>query len=336
MNDERQYDFLEELVPHDMKGYKKVADKYPALDKSSQKRIVKLCEEKLAMKNNEKNCFEDDMIDDDIEVVKSIPWYRSGVFTIAASIAVVVVIGIGIALGMGKPNNIDNPMSNTGIPVSSTSTAVPELTSSENLTEQKLAETKTETVTETAVSHEPDKIIEPSSVTEPETETAVRTEPAPETQPVAPETDYSTASEPAPEEPTTQYSDAEQFQSDFYKQSVNECKNVLNGIRTGIALNQEEETEKMIIQQTVSLIYWARGTTLYGEDIVSVWNEYTAGWEQSDYQSFSMFYNLVYIEYQTVINGNISKLEEYGYGSDVYDGLTGPLENIETLKSLAG
>ncbi len=341
MNDEKQYDFLEELVPHDMKGYKKIAKKYPALDKSAQKRIVKLCEEKLAMKNDEKNYFEDDTIDDDVEVIKSIPWYRSGVFTIAASFVLVAGIGIGIAAVMGKPANIDNPMSNSRVPVpaATTSTTFSVMTSSGNMTGQKSTETKTETVTETAISNEPDISTEPIKATE------TAPEPVPETIPITEppktEVDYGTVSNPittAPvtEEPTTEYTDAAQFQEAFYKQSVNECKNVLNGIRTGITLNQGEETERMIIQQTVSLIYWARGTTLYGERLISVWDEYTTDWEKGDYQSFTFLYNLVYDEYQKIINGDTTKLEYYGYGSDVYDGLTGPLENIETLKELVG
>lgn len=73
MKDKELYDFLDELTAPDNKKIEEISRRYPVLDKSAKRRIAKLCEEKMSMKNNEYNTQETN----DYETVNNVEEYKS-------------------------------------------------------------------------------------------------------------------------------------------------------------------------------------------------------------------------------------------------------------------
>lgn len=115
MDNEKKYDFLKELTPHDLKEYKKVAKKYPVLDKSAQKRILDLCEEKMAMRNND-DFYKHNEVNEPVETVKKTPWYHSRILTVAASFVLVAGLGVAAFAGLSRVN--DDTVPSTDLPFS--------------------------------------------------------------------------------------------------------------------------------------------------------------------------------------------------------------------------
>lgn len=112
MKDNKIYDFLDEIIAPDNQKIEEISRRYPVLDKSSKKRIAKLCEEKLIMKNEE--YFYDTSgleTDNNAENNKKIHRFSRHVFAIAASLLLVVGL-TGVAFAGLSKNNL-NQISNT-------------------------------------------------------------------------------------------------------------------------------------------------------------------------------------------------------------------------------
>lgn len=112
MKDNKIYDFLDELTAPDNQKIEEISHRYPILDKSSKKRIAKLCEEKLIMKNKEYFYDTSELeITGNAENNKKIHRFGRHVFAIAASLVFVVGLA-GVAFAGLSKNNL-HQISNT-------------------------------------------------------------------------------------------------------------------------------------------------------------------------------------------------------------------------------
>ena len=137
------------------------------------------------------------------------------------------------------------------------------------------------------------------------------------------------------QEETTK-SEAAEFQEKFKSDSFNELRNVLDGIRTEIVPDQDDETKLAAVKQSANLLFWARGTTLMDEEIKEYWSEYTSGWEPEDFKSFGTNFALVYDECSAVVDGSDNEiLSQAGFSENDFAGLELPLEPIEAIKNVA-
>ena len=111
MNNKEKNDEFSELTFLDDEQIEMIAEKYPVCDKSFQKRIAALCEEKLVMKKE--NYFydyngEETGIAEKVDVHEKTPWYRSRFLAAAASFVVVFGAAAGTIAGIKKFGNNDD------------------------------------------------------------------------------------------------------------------------------------------------------------------------------------------------------------------------------------
>lgn len=109
MKDKELYDFLDELTAPDNKKIEEISRRYPVLDKSAKRRIAKLCEEKMSMKNNEYNTQETNDYEtvNNVEEYKKPRWYSRPAFAVAASLVLVVGITGAAIAGLSKMDKIE-------------------------------------------------------------------------------------------------------------------------------------------------------------------------------------------------------------------------------------
>lgn len=208
MNNKKEYDFLRELTAVDDEKISEIASKYPMPDKLALQRINALCEEKLAMKENVLNNIPKEM--ENVEVIRSIPWYRRTAFTAAACFVVLVGIAGGIMAVFSGKSDKDNIPDNPPLTIVETTTSE----SAETTTEELIIETTTEISAKTTLTKKNTKTTTAKESTETttkktkaETEEPIREEITEPEQP--PETTETVAviTEPPTEPPTETYTE---------------------------------------------------------------------------------------------------------------------------------
>ncbi len=109
MKDKELYDFLDELTAPDNKKIEEISRRYPVLDKSAKRRIAKLCEEKMSMKNNEYNTQETNDYEtvNNVEEYKKPRWYSRPAFAVAASLVLIAGITGAAIAGLSKMDKIE-------------------------------------------------------------------------------------------------------------------------------------------------------------------------------------------------------------------------------------
>ncbi len=170
MNDNK-YDFLNRLTELDDYEIEKISEDFPFADKSAKKRIAKLCEEKLDMKNN-KNEF---ITNRKADKITKTPWYRSYAFGIAASLILIAGFGFLAIKGLSRQGTKDNQPENndfyTGI-VTETTSVTDTITTTASTTDEITSQTTTSTKTEISTTDTTEITV--SSTTDPTTTTTAK------------------------------------------------------------------------------------------------------------------------------------------------------------------
>lgn len=100
MSKDNNYDFMKKLAPRSIEEFEGILNKYPVPDKTYR--------EDKAMKNNVD--IDKNIVDEPVEVIKKIPWYRSSILYTAASLALVAgVIGVCL-ISLGSNTSVNEPM----------------------------------------------------------------------------------------------------------------------------------------------------------------------------------------------------------------------------------
>ncbi len=170
MNDNK-YDFLNRLTELDDYEIEKISEDFPFADKSAKKRIAKLCEEKLDMKNNKNEFIKDRKAD---KITKT-PWYRSYAFGIAASLILIAGFGFLAIKGLSRQGTKDSQPENndfyTGI-VTETTSVTDTITTTASTTDEITSQTTTSTKTEISTTDTTEITV--SSTTAPTTTTTAK------------------------------------------------------------------------------------------------------------------------------------------------------------------